>query len=130
MNAVQAGQCDATVVNTYYYGRLQAKKADDNLKIFWPNQDDRGTHVNISGVAITKASKNAEDARALIEFMLSEEAQRWYSDVNNEYPVVEGVEPSETLVSWGEFKADTLNLDQLGMLNSEAVRVMDRAGWR
>lgn len=136
LKAAAAGVCDIAIANTYYFGRLvnSEKESDrevaDKLAIFWPNQDDRGTHVNVSGVALTGASKNADDAVKLIEFMLTSDAQTWYSEVNNEYPVVTSVEPSDTLKSWGEFKADSVNLTKLGENNRAAVELMDRAGWR
>jgi len=98
--------------------------------LFWPNQAGRGTHVNISGIAVTKAAKNKENAIKLIEFLVQEDAQKWYAESNHEYPVVEGVEWSKTLTSWGKFKADTLNLSNLGKLNTDAVKLMDRAGWK
>ncbi|MEJ2043456.1 MAG: Fe(3+) ABC transporter substrate-binding protein [Reinekea sp.] len=136
LKAAAAGVCDIAIANTYYFGRLvnsdQAsdRKAASRLAIFWPNQDDRGTHVNVSGVGLTASSKNIGDAVKLIEFMLTDEAQTWYSEVNNEYPVVASVSPSQTLQSWGDFKADTLNLTILGINNRAAVELMDRAGWR
>lgn len=136
LKAAAAGVCDLAIANTYYFGRLMASdSAEDRavveqLGVFWPNQDGRGTHVNISGVALTRAAKNSADAIALVEFMLTPEAQSWYSEVNNEYPVVSGVEPSAKLASLGAFKADALNLSLLGANNRAAVELMDRAGWK
>ena len=136
LRAAAAGVCDLAIANTYYFGRLMASdKAEDRavaeqLGVFWPNQGGRGTHVNISGVALTRAAKNSADAIALVEFMLTPEAQTWYSEVNNEYPVVSGVEPSANLASLGAFNADALNLTLLGENNRAAVELMDRAGWK
>ncbi|WP_287420626.1 Fe(3+) ABC transporter substrate-binding protein [Reinekea sp.] len=136
LKAAAAGVCDLAIANTYYFGRLMASdSAEDRavaeqLGVFWPNQGDRGTHVNISGVALTRAAKNSVDAIALVEFMLTPEAQNWYSEVNNEYPVVSGVEPSAKLASLGVFNADALNLTLLGENNRAAVELMDRAGWK
>ncbi len=138
LKAVAAGQCDVTLVNTYYLGRLlNSDKARDiavgeKLAVFWPNQADgeRGAHVNVSGAGITKYAKNIKAAEKLLEFMVTDESQRWYAEVNNEYPVVLGAEISETLKSFGDFKADSLNLTALGENNSAAVKLMDRAGWR
>ena len=136
LKAAAAGVCDIAIANTYYYGRLtNSDKAADRavasaLGLFWPNQNDRGTHVNVSGVGLTAASKNITETKKLIEFLLSDEAQSWYSQVNNEYPVVAEVEPSATLKSWGSFKADSLNLTVLGINNRAAVELMDRAGWK
>ena len=136
VKAVAAGQCDLAVVNTYYLGQMingkddAQKAAADKVAVFWPNQDDRGAHVNVSGVAITKSSKNVENANKLIAFLLSNQSQQWYAEANNEYPALNGVESSDTLKSWGEFKSDDLNLTKLGDLNSTAIKIMDRAGWR
>lgn len=131
-----SGQCDIAIANTYYYGKMiQGKKADQQkaaaaVAIFWPNQQDRGTHVNVSGAAVTKYAQHPANARKLIEFLSGKEAQRWYADVNYEYPVRKDVPASKLLQSWGSFKADTINLNQLGVNNAEAVKIMDRAGWK
>lgn len=131
-----SGQCDIAIANTYYFGKMitgnkaDQKKAAEAVAIFWPNQTDRGTHVNVSGAAVTKYAKNSANAQKLIEFLSTKEAQRWYADVNFEYPVRKDVAASELLKSWGKFKADTINLSQLGVNNAEAVKIMDRAGWK
>jgi len=137
IKAAAAGQCDIAIANTYYYGAMLNNKKDPKqqaaanaMAIFWPNQDGRGTHVNISGVAMTKAAKNKENAIKLMEFLVNKDSQRWYAEANHEYPVVADVEWSEMLKSWGKFKADTLNLSKLGELNSDAVKLMDRARWK
>lgn len=136
IKAAAAGQCDIAIANTYYFGKMIAgnkskqKKAAAAMAIFWPNQKDRGTHVNVSGAAISKYGKNKANAIKLLEFLASKEAQKWYAKVNYEYPVRNDVEPSDLLKSWGKFKADTINLNQLGVNNSEAVKIMDRAGWK
>jgi iron(III) transport system substrate-binding protein len=108
----------------------EQKAAASKMGLFWPNQEGRGAHVNVSGVGMTVAARNSENALKLMEYLVGEEAQRWYAEVNHEYPVREGVAWSEILESWGEFKADTLNLSRLGELNGDAVRLMDRAGWK
>ena len=110
--------------------KADQKKAADAVAIFWPNQNDRGAHVNVSGAAVTKHAKHADNAQKLVEFLSTKAAQRWYADVNFEYPVRKDVAPSDLLKSWGEFKADTVNLEQLGVNNAEAVKIMDRAGWK
>lgn len=136
IKAVAAGQCDVAVVNTYYLGVMLSSGTDDEraaaekVAVFWPNQDGRGTHVNVSGAGVTAHAKHRENAIKLIEFLASPEVQSWYARVNQEYPVVEGVESSELLKDWGEFKADNINLTELGRLNADALRLMDRAGWR
>ena len=136
LRAVAAGLCDIAIANTYYYGRLvnSSKEKDravaDSLAVFWPNQGDRGTHVNVSGAGITKHARHRAEAERLLEFLVNAESQAWYAEVNNEFPVVAGVKVSPTLESWGSFKADSLNLTRLGENNREAVKLMDRAGWR
>lgn len=136
IRAAAAGQCDIAIANTYYYaamlsGKKQADRdAANKLEIFWPNQANRGTHVNISGAAVTKHAKNKANAIKLIEFMASKKAQEWYANANHEYPVRSDVEVSEILKSWGKFKSDSINLSVLGLNNPKAVRLMDRAGWK
>nr|CAA6830251.1 MAG: Ferric iron ABC transporter, iron-binding protein [uncultured Thiotrichaceae bacterium] len=136
IKAAAAGQCDIAVANSYYYAGMLTgkdegqKEAASKLAIFWPNQDDRGTHINISGIAVTKSAKNKDSAVKLMEFMVSEEAQKWYAEKNSEYPVVADIPSSELLTSWGDFKADSLNLSVLGENNAEAVKIMDKAGWK
>jgi iron(III) transport system substrate-binding protein len=136
IKAAVAGQCDIAVANTYYLagmltgGDPAQRKIAEQVAVFWPNQEGRGTHVNVSGAALIKASRNREAAVKLIEFLASDASQQWYAEVNGEYPVREGVPVSETLSTWGEFKADDLNLGRLGELNAEALMLMDRAGWR
>lgn len=136
VKAAAAGVCDLAIVNTYYLGAMINSKdeneqtAASKVALFWPNQNDRGTHVNVSGAGVTRSAKNKEAAIKLLEFLASEKAQGWYASVNQEYPVRPGVEWSETLKQWGTFKADTLNLSLLGENNPAAVRLMDRAGWK
>jgi iron(III) transport system substrate-binding protein len=136
LRAAAAGQCDIAIANTYYYGRLAGsdKEADQKvasaLGVFWPNQADRGAHVNVSGAGITLHAKHPEAAERLLEFLVNAESQTWYGEVNNEYPVVTDAQTSELLKSFGEFKSDSLNLSRLGENNRAAVQLMDRAGWR
>lgn len=136
LRAVAAGQCDVAIANTYYYGRLlESKKPEDRavteaLRVFWPNQDDRGVHVNISGAGYVKHAKNPKEAIQLLEFMVSDEAQAYYAEINHEYPVVDSATLSQTIESLGTFKADELNLGVLGTNNTRAVKVMDRADWQ
>lgn len=136
LRAAAAGLCDIAIANTYYFGRLvTSSKAEDrevaaSLGVFWPNQNDRGAHVNVSGAAVTKHARHRNAAERLLEFLVSAESQTWYAEVNNEYPVVAGAKTSDTLKALGEFKGDSLNLSRLGENNREAVKLMDRAGWR
>ncbi|HCB12174.1 MAG TPA: Fe(3+) ABC transporter substrate-binding protein, partial [Gammaproteobacteria bacterium] len=87
-------------------------------------------HVNVSGAGVTAHAKNRDNAVRLLEFLAGDQAQHWYASVNNEYPVNPAIPPSATLKAWGEFKADTLNVAKLGELNADAVKLMDRAGWK
>jgi iron(III) transport system substrate-binding protein len=136
IRAVAAGQCDVALVNSYYLGGMVTsdeaaeREAAARVAIFWPNQAGRGTHINVSGAGVTAASNSPERAVELIEFLVRRESQRWYAEVNHEYPVRDDVEPSPLLASWGAFKADTLDMTELGRLNGAAVMAMDRAGWR
>jgi iron(III) transport system substrate-binding protein len=136
IKAVSVGQCDLALVNTYYLaGMLKSKIASEvtaaeKVNLFWPNQLDRGAHVNISGAGVTFSSTRKDEAIRLLEFLASEEAQQWYAENNHEYPIRKGVSVSKTLQKWGEFKADKLSLSKLGELNARAVRLMDRANWK
>lgn len=145
ITAVAVGECDVAVVNHYYYARMlaSAEPEDDddpvdpnaaevikNVGIFFPNQDDRGTHVNISGAGVAAGAPNKENAVKFLEFLASPEAQAIFAEQNYEYPVVEGVAPSEVIEGFGEFKADTLNVATYGENNPLAVQIMDRVGWK
>ena len=108
----------------------QQRATAEKVKVFWPDQDGKGAHINISGAAVTAHAPNKTNAVRLLEYMVTAQAQQWYAETNHEYPVVAGVQASDLLQQMGEFKADKLNMDKLGELNGEAIRVMDRAGWR
>ena len=134
--AAAGGLCDVAVVNTYYLAMMlqgsdpAQQKAARRMRVTWPNQNDRGVHVNVSGAGVTRAAKHYDEAVALLEYLASEDAQRRYAETNNEYPVRADVAPSELLQSWGEFQADTIDLAILGRLNRKAVELTNRAGWR
>ncbi len=130
MEAVVAGLCDATVVNTYYFGRMKKDNPDLPLAIFWPNQQDRGVHVNVSGAGVTKHAKNPEGAKAFLEWLSEPDAQYLFAESNQEYPVNPGVEASEEVKSWGDFKADSVNVEAAGRLQADAIRLMDRVGYQ
>lgn len=136
IKAAVAGVCDIAVANTYYLAGMLNDTDSKNhsiakqIKVFWPNQSGRGAHVNISGAAITKNAPNQAAAQQLIDFMVTKETQQWYAQTNHEYPVVEGVEWSETLKSFGQFKAENVDLYKVGDFNTKAVQLMDRAGWK
>ena len=129
INAINAGQCDVGIVNTYYYGRLHQQKPDLKAKLFWPNQADRGVHVNLAGAGVTKHAPHAEAAQQLLEWMTSEEAQSVFAGVNQEYPANPKVAPSKEVAAWGSFKADSIPVEVAGKRQAEAIRLMDRAGW-
>lgn len=129
LEAVEAGQCDVTIVNTYYFGRLLKEKPEMKLAIFWPNQADRGVHINISGAGITHFAPHVEEAKALLEWLASEEAQSDFAGLNQEYPVNTAVDASPEVRAWGSFRSDTINVETMGHLQADAVRLMDRAGY-
>lgn len=136
IKAVAAGLCDVAIANTYYLAgmlgsedkttRQEAKK----VKVVWPNQTNRGTHINISGVALAKYAPNKAAAVKLIDFLLSKESQLWYATTNHEYPVLPDIAWSELLQSFGTFKTEEIHLGKLGELNAAAVKMMDRAQWK
>lgn len=136
IRAAVAGQCKLAVSNTYYLaGMLNSGVAADievaeQIGVIWPNQADRGAHMNVSGAGVISTAKNPNEARQLIEFLSDDYAQQWYSEVNNEYSVRADIPVSSTLRGFGEFKADQLNLEALGKNNEAAVRLADRAGWQ
>ncbi len=134
MEAVAAGQCDVTLVNTYYFGRLMEKNPKLPLAIFWPNQTlnnkSAGVHVNISGAGVTRHAKNPAGAQRLIEWLSSEKAQNLFADVNLEYPVNPRVKADANVAAWGGFKQNLVNVKEAGSLQAKAVKLMDRAGYK
>ncbi|MFK8048115.1 MAG: Fe(3+) ABC transporter substrate-binding protein [Halioglobus sp.] len=136
IKAVAAGQCDIAVVNSYYLGAMinsddaSQRAAAEKVAVFWPDQAARGTHINISGAGITSAAKNTRQAKQLLEFLANDDSQRWYAQTNREYPVRSELGASPLLESWGEYKADSLDVSELGKLNAQAVMAMDRARWK
>ena len=129
MQAIAAGQCDVGIVNTYYYGRLHQQNPNLPVKLFWPNQADRGVHVNLSGIGLTKYAPHPEAAKALVEWMTTPEAQKIFADVNQEFPANPSVKPSAEVAAWGQFVPDALPVEVAGKRQAEAIRLMDRAGW-
>lgn len=135
IKGIAAGAGDIAIANTYYVGLMrnstnsEEREVASRMGVFFPNQNDRGTHVNISGVGITANAKNYENAQLLIEFLLSEHAQQVFTNENYEYPVNPNVEWPELLKSWGEFKIDTLPLHRLGNHINEAMIIFNKAGW-
>lgn len=127
---VAAGRCDVTLVNTYYYGRLMRENPTLPLAIFWPNQATTGVHVNVSGAGVTRYSKHEAAAVRLLEFLSSEQAQKLFVELNMEYPANPQVKYGEPLSNWRSFKGDPRSIVKAGELQSDAVRLMDRAGYR
>ena len=134
--AIAAGIGDLAVINTYYFGNMlnsedpEEVKVAEDLSLFFPNQDTTGTHVNVSGLGVTKHAKNKENAIKLIEYLSSKEAQGQFAETNYEYPVNPEVEPSELLKSWGEFKEQDINLTILGKNNPDAVMIFNEVDWK
>lgn len=136
VKGIAAGVGDITIVNTYYMGLLlnsgnpYEREVAEQVGIFFPNQDDRGTHINISGIGLLKNAPNRDNAIMLIEFLLSDDAQRILSESNYEYPVSNKVEWPELLKGWGTFRGDTIALEQLGYHLQEAMIVFNQEGWQ
>ena len=130
MDAILAGQCDVGLVNTYYFGRLIEKTPNAPLKLYWANQDTTGVHVNVSGAGIIKHASNPTGAIQLLEWLSSAEAQAIYGSLNKEYPANQNIDSDEIVSSWGSFKQDKMNLSIAGELQAEAVKLMQRLGYK
>ena len=135
LRGIGSGECEIAVANSYYFVRLQTKPNDqdkglaDKLGYVFPNQADRGTHVNISGAGVVKSSPNKESAVKFLEYLTSNKAQGYFADGNNEFPVVEGVAPNSAVKALGEFKVDTVNVSVYGENQITAQKIFDRVGW-
>lgn len=137
LKAVAAGECDVAISNTYYIARLlkstkpEDKAVADKLGVVWPNQKSQGVHMNISGGGMLKHAPNKEAAIKFLEYLASDDAQRYFADGNNEWPVVQGVKISNpALDALGEFKADSINVAELGKYQPQAQKLLDRAGFK
>jgi iron(III) transport system substrate-binding protein len=135
IKALVAGEGDLAVSNSYYFARMLAEDEElknqlGALKVLFPNQGNRGTHINVSGAGVAAHSPNRANAVGLLEFLISPLAQDIFSGANFEYPVRAEAPMSPTIAAWGDFKEDALPVVELGRFNAEAVRMMDRAGWR
>ncbi len=130
LEAVAAGIGQATIVNTYYFGRLMKKKPDLPLAIFWPNQKEGGVHMNVSGAGITKHADNRDGAVKLLEWLAGEEAQSQFAALNMEYPVNQVIPPAPIVAAWGTFEGSPLNVALYGKLQTDAIKLMDRAGYK
>lgn len=136
VKAVVAGEGDLAIVNSYYIGQMlnstdpEEVETAKKIGVFFPNQNGRGTHMNVSGAGVAKHAPNKENAIKFIEYLVSEEAQRIFSHSNYEYPVLPSVEPVGLLQEWGNFKEDQIKLSSLGENNKKAVLIFDEAGWK
>lgn len=134
--AIPTGQCRLAVANTYYLARFGASQNPaeralyERVGVIFPNQADRGTHVNVSGAGVVRTAPNREAAIAFLEYLASDEAQRLFANGNFEYPVVAGIPPHPALAALGEFREDALNAARYGALSAQALQIMQRAGWR
>jgi iron(III) transport system substrate-binding protein len=130
---VAAGVCDIAIGNTYYYPLMlanpQQKAWVENVKILFPNAADRGTHVNISGMALARNAPNKTNALRLMEFLVTDQAQKIYAEANNEYPVSGRIEPSAIVKSWGPLKPDPLPLENIARFRKRASELMDKVGF-
>lgn len=135
VKAIFEGLCDVAIINNYYYGKLKTSETPEQqewaaaVDLIFPNQDGRGTHINISGGGVAKYSKNKEEAIRFLEFLTSPEAQALYGSVNFEYPVNPSVPMSEELASWGTFKEDDMPISVIPELAPTAQKIIDRVGW-
>lgn len=135
VKAIYEGVCDIAVINNYYFGKLKHsdKPAQrdwaDSVNLIFPNQGDRGTHVNISGGGVAKHSTRKDEAVKFLEFLTTEAAQNLYGSINFEYPVNPAVAPSAELASWGQFKEDNMPIGRIAELAPEAQKIIDRVGW-
>jgi iron(III) transport system substrate-binding protein len=135
IKAVAAGEGDLAIANTYYLARLassskpEEREIASKVGIIFPNQRDRGTHVNISGGGIAKFAPNQEAALQYLEYLASREAQQIFAGSNFEYPAVDAVSMNSALVGFGKFKSDPLNPKVFGEKNAIALKIMDRSGW-
>ena len=137
MTSVVLGKCDITLANTYYLGKWMSSKKEKERKyakqiaVYFPNQNGRGAHINISGAAVVKHSKNIDNAIKLIEYLASNKAQELYAKANHEYPIREDIGISDIVKSWGyPFKQDRLSANQLGKNNNKAVEIFGKVNWQ
>jgi iron(III) transport system substrate-binding protein len=134
LKSVAAGECAVAVANSYYFVRLlkdpKQKEVTDKLAWVFPNQGDRGTHVNVSGAGVVAHAPHREAAIKFLEYLASPAAQHYFADGNNEYPVVAEVAPNSAVVGLGDFKVDEINVAVYGENQPLAQEIFDRAGWK
>lgn len=133
IKAIAEGVCDLAIGNSYYYGNMlndeNQRPAAEAVRLVFPNADGRGTHVNISGIQLTKSAPNRENAIKLMEFLSTEEAQRIYAEANTEYPANPNVSPSGQVAEWGEINPDQLSLQEIANNRNAAVKLVDRVDY-
>lgn len=133
VKAIAEGECDVAVINNYYIGVMQTDEEQaptvDAVRIVFPNQGNRGTHMNISGMSLTQSAPNKENAIKLMEFLSSDIAQRMYAEQNFEYPVNASVPWSGLVESWGRFDYDKLPLSEIAKHRSRAAKMADEVGY-
>lgn len=132
LKAIEAGQCDVGIVNTYYLGKIQKDNPNFPVKIYWPNQQNSyGVHVNVSGAGIVKWSKNKLEAKKFLEWLSSREAQQTFAQINLEFPIRNDVELDPVTKSWGKFDSNkTFNLGLAGEYQAKAIKLMDEVGYK
>lgn len=133
VRAIWAGECDISLGNTYYMGQMMADPEQiewaNSVRIVFPTFENGGTHVNVSGIAMTKAAPNRDEALQLMEFLVSAEAQSIYAEINSEYPVLPEADVSELVASWGSFDADDVDLTTLAGHRATALRIMEEVNF-
>lgn len=138
VKAIAAGQGDIAIVNSYYIGLLLSSENEEEINagksvsVFFPNQGEgqRGSHINVSGIALAKNSPNKTNAMKLIKYLTTDEAQETYVNNTYEYSVKQNISPNEIVRNWGNFKKDPLDLNMLGIKRNDAIRIFDAAGWK
>lgn len=133
VKAIKQGVCDIAIINHYYIYKMlndaEQKPWADAVNVVFPNQNDRGTHMNVSGMAMTKHAPNRDNALQLMEFLSSEKAQQMYAELNGEYAVKPGVALADSVKAWGDFKRDPVNLAEVASYRREASKMADRVGY-
>lgn len=133
VKAIYAGQCDIAIGNTYYIGQMlndpEQKEAGESVRIVFPTFEGDGAHLNISGVAMTKAAPNKEAALKFMEWLSGDHAQKIYAETNHEYPVKPGVERSPLVASWGEFTPDSVSLTEIAKLRPDALKLIEEVNF-
>jgi iron(III) transport system substrate-binding protein len=133
IKAIHAGECDLAIGNSYYYGNMlndeNQREQAEAVRLVFPNADGRGTHINISGIALTNSAPNRDNAIRLMEFLSTPRAQQIYAEANTEYPANPDVKPSGIVAEWGEINPDDLSLQEIAENRNKAVRMVDRVDY-